>query len=102
MENFHNLQRRIDELEHLAGLAEREGDLERVAQIRYGELPTAQKEYQSFEKRYFSKNQGKFIKEYVDAENVAAVVSRWTGIPVNRMLESELAKLSGLKKCFQR
>lgn len=98
LENFHNLQRRIDELEHLAGLAEREGNLERVAQIRYGELPAAQKEYQAFEKNYFSqKNQKRFIREYVGAEDVAAVVSRWTGIPVNRMLESEMAKLSRIE-----
>ena len=99
LENFHNLRRKIDELENLAALAEREGNLERVAQIRYGELPAAQQEYKAFEKKYFSKKkQGKFIKEYVDAEDVAAVVSRWTGIPVSRMLESEMAKLSRIEE----
>lgn len=99
LENFHNLRRKIDELENLAALAEREGNLERVAQIRYGELPAAHQEYGAFEKKYFSnkKKQGKFIKEYVDAEDVAAVVSRWTGIPVSRMLESEMAKLSRIE-----
>ena len=99
MENFHNLRRKIDELENLAGLAEREGNLERVAQIRYGELPAAKQEYQIFEKKYFSKkHREKFIKEYVDAEDVAAVVSRWTGIPVSRMLESEMVKLSRIEE----
>ena len=98
LEKFHNLRRKIDELENSAALAEREGNLEKVAQIRYGELPAAKQEYQTFEKKYFSrKQQGKFIKEYVDAEDVAAVVSRWTGIPVNRMLESEMTKLSRIE-----
>ena len=100
LEDFHHLRQRIDELERSAELAEREGDLEKVAKIRYGELPTAQQEYQAFEKRYFSKNQRqeKFIKEHVDAEDVAAVVSRWTGIPVSRMLESEMTKLSRIEE----
>ncbi|MEK7493635.1 MAG: AAA family ATPase, partial [Patescibacteria group bacterium] len=104
LENFHNLRQRIDELERLAESAEREGDLEKVAKIRYGELPTAQQEYQAFEKRYFSKNhrQEKFIKEYVDAEDVAAVVFRWTGIPVSRMLESEMTKLSRMEEVLGR
>jgi ATP-dependent Clp protease ATP-binding subunit ClpB len=100
LENFHNLRRKIDELEQQAELAERGGDLERVAQIRYGELPATKQEYQSFEKRYFSQDHRteKFIKEFVDAEDVAAVVSRWTNIPVNRMLESELNKLSRVEE----
>ncbi len=99
LENFHNLRRKIDELENSAALAEREGNLERVAQIRYGELPAAKQEYQIFEKKYFSKkHQEKFIKEYIDAEDVAAVVSRWTGIPINRMLESEMTKLSRIEE----
>jgi ATP-dependent Clp protease ATP-binding subunit ClpB len=96
LENFHNLRRKIDELEQQTELAEREGNLERVAQIRYGELPAAKQEYQAFEKRYFHQDRRteKFIKEYIDAEDVAAVVSCWTNIPVSRMLESELTKLS--------
>jgi len=98
LENFHDLRRKIDALENSAEIAEREGNLEKVAKIRYGELPAAKTEYESFEKKYFSKkNKDKYIKEYVDAEDVAAVVSRWTGIPVNRMLESEMAKLSRIE-----
>lgn len=99
LDNFHNLRRRLDELERTAEAAEREGNLERVAQIRYGELPAVRQEYQSFEKNYFSgeRRRDKFVKECVDAEDVAAVVSRWTGIPVNRMLESEMTKLSRIE-----
>ncbi|MBI5732819.1 AAA family ATPase [Candidatus Jorgensenbacteria bacterium] len=110
-ENYHSLRKKIDDLKREAEVAEREGNLERVAQIIYGELPFAEKEYVSFEKKHVkgSSNSGtniksktkvvkhevqqKFIKEVVDEEDIAAVVARWTGIPVSRMLESEMEKL---------
>jgi ATP-dependent Clp protease ATP-binding subunit ClpB len=73
---------------------ERDGELAKVAEIRYGKLP-------EIEKKLFDANQflqeiqseGKMLKEEVDAEDIAEVVSKSTGIPVNRMLESELIKL---------
>ncbi|MBI2406519.1 MAG: AAA family ATPase, partial [Candidatus Harrisonbacteria bacterium] len=103
-EDLHNLRRRIDDLKRESEVAERDGNLERVAQVIYGELPAAEKEYKAFEKKYFVKNErqakedGKFIKEAVDAEDIAAVVARWTGIPVSRMLESETAKLARIEE----
>ena len=100
VEKFHNLRKRMDELKKEAETSEREGDLERVAQLLYGELPQAEREYKAFEKKYFSaeskRKQEKdenFLKDYVDEEDIAAVVSRWTGIPVTRMLESEGEKM---------
>lgn len=112
-ENLHNLRRRIDDLRRKAELAERGGDLEKVAQILYGELPQAEKEYQLFEKKHFSikksrkKSDAKvdttsFIKEVVDEEDIAQVVSRWTGIPVTRMLESETQKLSRIEEVLEK
>ncbi|MEK7641153.1 MAG: AAA family ATPase [Patescibacteria group bacterium] len=97
-EGLHNLRKKIDDLKRQAELAEREGDLEAVAQIIYGSLPQAEKDYKNFTRRHSksSKNAG-FIKEIVDAEDIAAVVSRWTGIPVSRMLESEARKLSRIE-----
>ncbi len=100
-EKLHELRRKIENLKRESELSDREGNLERVAQIVYGELPQAQKEFESFEKKYFVKPTGKkgkpedwkFLKEAVDKEDVAAVVSNWTGIPLNRMLESESEKL---------
>ena len=91
----------MENLKRESELADREGNLERVAQIVYGELPQAQKEFENFEKKYFVRPIGKkgktedwkFLKEAVDKEDVAAVVSNWTGIPLNRMLESEGEKL---------
>ena len=99
LENFHNLRQKIEQLEREAELAEREGNLEKVAQVRYGLLPQAKREYQVFEKKYFqTEKKGKFIKEYVDSEDIALVVSRWTGIPVSKMLESEKEKLSRIEE----
>lgn len=99
-ENLNAIRKKTEDLRREAEVAEREGNLERVAQILYGELPAAEKEFSIFEKKYFSKDykQEKFIKEYLDKEDIAAVVSRWTGIPVNRMLESEMEKLSRISE----
>jgi len=98
-ENLHNLRKRIDDLRRQAEISEREGDLEKVAKVLYGELPAAEKEFKAFEKKHSpkanekKKNEGKFLKEAVDEEDIASVVSRWTGIPVTKMLESEANKM---------
>ncbi len=98
-ENLHNLRKKIEDLRRDAEVAEREGDLERVAEILYGSLPQAEKDYKNLEKKQ-AKDHG-FIKEAVDAEDIATVVSRWTGIPVNRMLESEAKKLTRIEEALQ-
>ncbi|MGC9968196.1 MAG: AAA family ATPase [Minisyncoccia bacterium] len=105
-ETLHQLRQRVDNLKREAEVTEREGNLERVAQIMYGELPQAEKDFASFEKKNFggakSSKKGKtgaradedhFLKEAVDKEDVAAVVSVWTGIPLKRMLETDTEKL---------
>ncbi len=99
-EKLNALRERVENLKHEKEVAERENQLERVAKIIYGELPAAEKEYQAFEKKYFStkgKKSNKFIKESVDSEDVARVIGRWTGIPVHNLLESEADKLSRLE-----
>ena len=99
VQDLHNLRRAGDDLRRAAEVAEREGDLERVAQIIYGGLPKAERELKSFEKKYFkTERTGRFIKEYVDEEDIARVVSRWTNIPVSRMLELEAKKLMRLEE----
>ncbi len=105
-EDLHNLRRRIDDLKREAEIAERAGDLEKVAQILYGQSPLAEKEYKAFEKKYFvargkKKSADKFIKEAVDEEDIAAVVARWTGIPVSRMLESENNKIARIEEVLK-
>jgi len=94
VERLHNLRKRVDDLKREAEVAEREGNLEKVAQILYGELPAAEREYKSFSKKNRTEN---FIKESVDEEDIAGVVARWTRIPVTRILEGETEKLSKIE-----
>jgi len=89
--------RRIDELRMEAERAERAGDLQRVAEIRYGELPALEQE--------LSERSGPaepMVKEEVDEEDVAAVVGSWTGIPVARLLEGETEKLIHMEERLHR
>src|SRR3989440_4030144 len=86
------LQKRIEDLKIEEQQAERQGNLERVAAIRYGELRQAETELARLSAQADSK-QGRMLKEEVDEEDVAKIVSKWTGIPVSRMLEGEVKKL---------
>jgi len=74
--------------------AERDGDLARASELKYGKLPVLQKEFDE-ENRKLSEQEGKnrMLKEEVDEEDVAEIVAKWTGIPVSRMLEGEVEKL---------
>lgn len=93
-ENIRNLRRRIDSLKRESEIAERQGDLEAVAKLRYGDLPVAEKELSAYEKKYFGPNAVKrYSKEEVRKEDVAEVIARWTGIPMTNLLETESAKL---------
>jgi ATP-dependent Clp protease ATP-binding subunit ClpB len=83
------IARRIDELRMEAERAEREGDLQRVAEIRYGDLPALEQELEDRAEPI----EAPMVKEEVDEDDVAAVVARWTGIPVSRLLEGETEKL---------
>ena len=104
-ETLHQLRQKSDNLKREVEVAEREGNLERVAEITYGELPQAQKDFDLFERKHFGapkakKRNGdepKFLKEHVDTEDVASVVARWTGIPLRRMLESEGEKFTHIE-----
>ena len=83
-----------EELESKRAQAERETDLERAAEIRYGQLPELDRHLEEASK-HLAELQGSspMLKEEVDAEDIAEVVSKWTGVPVSRMLEGEMAKL---------
>lgn len=115
-ENLHASRKKIEDLKRAAEKAEREGDLERVAQLVYGELPEAEKQYRAFERRYHAaslpdRHAGKkpakgkqarhFIRETVEKEDIASVVARWTGIPTSKMLETDLEKLSRIEKVLE-
>jgi len=74
--------------------AEREGDLTKASELRYGKLPELQKSLEQANKKLIEAQKiRKMLKEEVDEEDIAEVVSKWTGIPVSRMLEGEIQKL---------
>ncbi len=90
---------RIEQLKVQAAEAERNGDYGLVAEIRYGKIREAEEQNAVLKGELEAANSrsGSMIKEEVDAEDIAEVVSRWTGIPVSRMLEGERAKLLNLE-----
>jgi ATP-dependent Clp protease ATP-binding subunit ClpB len=96
-ELINQVQKTREEIENLklsAEQAERAGDYGKVAELRYGKIREAEDRLHNLEQqnREDHKN-GRMIKEEVDSEDIAAIVSRWTGIPVSRMLQSEVEKL---------
>ncbi len=89
----------IEEIKQKIEQAERAYDLNRVAELRYGELPRLERELE-LEQQHLGKKQdeNRLLKEEVDEDEIAAVVSRWTGIPVSRLLEGETDKLLKLEE----
>ena len=94
LEKIQKNKQALDDLKVQAAEAERNGDYGRVAEIRYGKMRETENEIAGLQAEV-SKNAeaGAMIKEEVDAEDIAEVVARWTGIPVSRMLQSEREKL---------
>lgn len=92
--SIRRLKGELEELKLEEQRSERAGDLNKVAEIRYGKIPEAQKELEAANGKLveYQKNQ-KMLKEEVDEEDIAEVVSKWTGIPVSKMMEGEMAKL---------
>ncbi|MGH7190738.1 MAG: AAA family ATPase, partial [Acetobacteraceae bacterium] len=81
------LKERLDQAKSEVEVAQRRGDLARASQLKYGEIPELEKNLAA------AQSTGQLVNEAVDEEAVAAVVSRWTGVPVDRMLEGERGKL---------
>ena len=93
----------IENLKFEADRAEREGNYEKVAELRYGKIQEKESEIKQIQEELHRMQGDKaMIKEEVDAEDIADVVSRWTGIPVNKMLQSEREKLLHLEEELHR
>jgi len=91
---MNRLKERVDSLKVEEQNAERAGDLEKVAEIRYGKMIETENEIKKTAKKLSEiQKEGQMLKEEVDEEDVAQVVSKWTGIPVSKMLEGEVDKL---------
>ena len=99
IENIQKEKKNIERYRYEAENAEREGNYGRVAELRYGKIPNAEQNIENI-KAELKKVQGDnpLIDEVVNAEDIAEIVSRWTGIPVNKMLQSEREKLLNLEK----
>ncbi|MBB4080059.1 ATP-dependent Clp protease ATP-binding subunit ClpB [Lewinella aquimaris] len=94
VDNSQNIKKTIEELEHEAAKAERNSDFETVAKIRYGQLQDLKKQLAAADKELENlPDENRFTNEEVTANDIAEVVARWTGIPVQRMLQSEREKL---------
>jgi len=100
------LQGKKAQLEQLRAEAEqatRRGDLQKAAEISYGRIPALEREIAEAEKRLAQiQKKGKYLKEEVDAEDIAEIVAKWTGIPVTKMLESERERLTRLEAELER
>ncbi|HET8654346.1 MAG TPA: ATP-dependent chaperone ClpB [Longimicrobiaceae bacterium] len=95
--NLRGMKERLDQLRVESERATRTGDLNRAAEIQYGEIPALQKQLQEGEERLAElQTESKYLKEEVTADDIAEVVAHWTGIPVSRMLQSERQRLAHL------
>jgi len=105
-ETIQGLQGKKAEVEDLRGqvdLATRRGDLQKAAELQYGRIPQLEREIQAEEGRLAEvQKSARYLREEVDAEDIADIVSRWTGIPVSKMLESDRERLTRLESELHR
>lgn len=100
-EQYTQIKKRLEELQKEMEEKEKIGDLSRVAEILYGEIPSLKKELDEIES-YFKKHKMRYIKEEITEEKIAEVVARWTGIPVSKILEDEAQKLLQAEEILRR
>ncbi len=99
VQRLRSLREQIEQTKIEIGRAEREYDLNRAAELKYGKLSDLERRLQDEEKRLSEKQgQARLLKEEVDEEDIAQVVSRWTGVPVSKLLEGEIQKLLHLEE----
>jgi ATP-dependent Clp protease ATP-binding subunit ClpB len=99
IDRIRKIKEAIDKAKTESELAQRRGDLNRAAELRYGEIPKLEKELAGANQALESAKQGgkSFLREEVTEEDVAAIVAKWTGIPVEKMLEGEMDRLNKME-----
>jgi ATP-dependent Clp protease ATP-binding subunit ClpB len=98
VDSVQKMRESIEDFKVEADQAERAGDYGKVAEIRYGKIKEAEEQLEKIKSKLAEmQSKSKMIKEEVDSEDIAEVVSKWTGIPVNKMIESEVSKLLKLE-----
>ena len=97
IQDLKNKKLKLDELRHEIESAEREYDLEKLAKLKYGELPALEKEIEDLKNKTEQANESRMLREEVGEDEIQAVISEWTGIPVSKLAESEREKLLHLE-----
>jgi ATP-dependent Clp protease ATP-binding subunit ClpB len=99
IDSIREIRKKIDKLKQEVEIAQREANLQKVAEIKYGQIPEAEKKLEILQKKLveIQKNH-RLLKEEVTAQDIAKIVSQWTGIPVTRMLEEESKKLARMEE----
>ena len=101
--NIRNHKSEIDRLKSESDIVEQRGELAKVAEIRYGKIPELEKKIRSEQKKLVVlQKKNPILKEEVTEEDIAKVVSRWTGIPVSKMMEGEMEKLSRAEEMLKK
>jgi len=100
---INDLKKRLDEVREQATQLERQGELNRVAELRYGQMPQLQRDIDALNAKLAEMQKGgALLREEVTDEDIAEIVSKWTGVPVTKMLESEMQKLVRMEDNLQR
>ncbi|TVR76176.1 MAG: ATP-dependent chaperone ClpB [Chitinophagaceae bacterium] len=103
VEQIQKKKEEIEQLKHEAETYERQGDYGKVAEIRYGKIKECQDNLIEQEKKLAELSvENRMMKEDVEAEDIASIISKWTGIPVNKMLETEKSKLLNLENVLSK
>lgn len=102
IQELKNKKLKLDELRHEIESAEREYDLEKLAKLKYGELPALEKEIEDLKNKTEQANESRMLREEVGEEEIQAVISEWTGIPVSKLAESEREKLLHLEEILHK
>src|SRR5947207_3410302 len=94
IKHINDLKAKLEETREAANRAEREGNLNKAAELQYGTLPQLQRDLDAASKKLADMQKGgALLREEVTDEDIAEIVSKWTGVPVTRMMESEIQKL---------
>ncbi|OGJ50075.1 ATP-dependent chaperone ClpB [Candidatus Peregrinibacteria bacterium RIFOXYB2_FULL_32_7] len=99
IDQIKNLSKEIDHLKEQAAQAERIGDLQKVAEINYGKIPEDEQKIQNLKKRLAEvQKDGQILREEVTEEDIAKIVSKWTGVPVAKMMMEETMRLANMEE----
>ncbi|HHW94424.1 MAG TPA: ATP-dependent chaperone ClpB [Mogibacterium sp.] len=102
IQDLKDKQRELDEVRHEIESAERRYDLEKLAELKYGKLPALEKEIEDIKEAASMAEENRLLREQVDEGDIREVISDWTGIPVDKLAESEREKLLNLPEILHR